>query len=156
MAHRGMCRQKVSIHAPVKVRLQSQSNRWLCHGVSIHAPVKVRLSLSSMFMSGLPVSIHAPVKVRRCSWRACTGWRPCFNPRTREGATCYAACPIPNPPCFNPRTREGATACCWERPSEPEVSIHAPVKVRPHAQAGPHHHRAGFNPRTREGATPLE
>ena len=97
------------------------------------------------------VSIHAPVRVRRAAHapRRCL---PCFNPRTREGATA-------RPDAVNDRGN---------------VSIHAPVRVRqgskrcisalckfqsPHPCGGDVSRwiapncAPGFNPRTREGAT---
>ena len=54
----------VSIHAPVKVRLEYDPKTQTLSGVSIHAPVKVRLFLSEDSYLR-EVSIHAPVKVRR-------------------------------------------------------------------------------------------
>ena len=54
----------------------------------------------------------------------------CFNPRTREGATCGYS-PDKVVECsFNPRTREGATDTYRITDEEIDVSIHAPVKVR--------------------------
>ena len=99
--------------------------------------------------------------------------RPCFNPRTRKGATGGSGFRHPDDPfqsthpqgCdrnapeshaaarrFNPRTRKGATritpwtGCCMT------VSIHAPARVRPwdHDRRPA---RSSFNPRTRKGAT---
>ena len=55
---------RVSIHAPVRVRLFQVLVAAKDFIVSIHAPVRVRLG------GGLPVNLN-----------------PGFNPRTREGAT---------------------------------------------------------------------
>ena len=54
-----------------------------------------------------------------------------FNPRTREGATSPRARGITLIWGFNPRTREGATVCSRRDSICRGVSIHAPVKVRP-------------------------
>ena len=53
----------VSIHAPVKERLDiMQNEKTVC--VSIHAPVKERLYPSGRCRFFMSVSIHAPVKER--------------------------------------------------------------------------------------------
>ena len=57
-------RIKVSIHAPVRERLNIYSAVGCCHKVSIHAPVRERLASSSIFYSSFS-----------------------FNSRSREGAT---------------------------------------------------------------------
>ncbi len=141
----------VSIHAPVKVRLNVCWFFWRCTSVSIHAPVKVRPSLFTQKQINLNVSIHAPVKVRP----APIGWAYLafsFNPRTREGATHCSYNGARSNKCFNPRTREGATMSVdssgdaqvfqsthpWRCDLSTSylyrraysVSIHAPVKVR--------------------------
>ena len=75
----------VSIHAPVKVRLEYDPKTQTLSGVSIHAPVKVRreksllpspplgfnsrtregaTQISLIYWKKTFVSIHAPVKVR--------------------------------------------------------------------------------------------
>ena len=54
----------VSIHAPVKVRLNNIIDFRLQSIVSIHAPVKVRLTEYVIEVEEKLVSIHAPVKVR--------------------------------------------------------------------------------------------
>ena len=54
---------------------------------------------------------------------------------------------------FNPRTREGATQfISTYAPDDVEVSIHAPVRVRPLSLLCVLR-KESFNPRTREGAT---
>ena len=99
---------------------------------------------------------------------------PCFNPRTREGATLLHTGRRGGSLCFNPRTREGATVDGGSSRGKRHVSIHAPVKVRHSYQLlcrflaefqSTHPWRCdlvisfvpprdnGFNPRTREGAT---
>ena len=97
------------------------------------------------------VSIHAPVRVRRAAHapRRCL---PCFNPRTREGATHLRPNRAPAQSGFNPRTREGATHPQRLGQAVLSVSIHAPVRVRPGACNRPCTGGC-FNPRTREGAT---
>ena len=97
----------VSIHAPVKVRLNQivPDNDYFV--VSIHAPVKVRLFFDKddfilegfnprtregatkalfNFAISFIVSIHAPVKVRLLPDNI-RRFQKSFNPRTREGAT---------------------------------------------------------------------
>ncbi len=75
--------------------------------VSIHAPVWVRRCMVLPFLHDFKVSIHAPVWVRHWHTLSRGEW-PCFNSRTRVGAT--------NPGCR-------MTNCYL-------VSIHAPVWVR--------------------------
>ncbi len=122
---------RVSIHAPVKVRLIRL--RGVPKGVlvSIHAPVKVRLFCWQISAAYFAVSIHAPVKVR-------------LDTR-RVGCVRIVR--------FNPRTCKGATSRGAELLLITFVSIHAPVKVR-HGrviQIIPGY--VGFNPRTCKGAT---
>src|SRR5512133_473030 len=97
----------VSIHAPVKVRLNVRFHWWLnrsfnprtckgatavvaysivANGVSIHAPVKVRLRDCGLPEVQSQVSIHAPVKVR-LNLLSLQIADLCFNPRTCKGAT---------------------------------------------------------------------
>ena len=54
--------------------------------------------------------------------------------------------------CFNPRTHEGATVIARVQDWMSDVSIHAPMRVRPEAPP-PTPSSASFNPRTHEGAT---
>ena len=54
----------VSIHAPVKGRLESVGGMYWGAAVSIHAPVKGRRPLVGIFDDPGLVSIHAPVKGR--------------------------------------------------------------------------------------------
>ena len=54
--------------------------------------------------------------------------------------------------CFNSRTREGATSKVMAMLSGKNVSIHAPVRVRPTA-CNNYCILLSFNSRTREGAT---
>ena len=99
--------------------------------VSIHAPVKGRRRLSRGPPHAAPVSIHAPVKGRRFP---CTGFLSvvCFNPRPREGATQPLHPAISARASFNPRPREGANSGPFVVFPLGMVSIHAPVKGRPH------------------------
>ena len=141
---------KVSIHAPVKVRLNSpisSSSKW---GFNPRTREGATILLSAKKKS-LSVSIHAPVKVRQ---------RAKFKGMDID--------------CFNPRTREGATILMESQMSQRLVSIHAPVKVRLKFALknrelrefqSTHPWRCdwvkilyfcsylSFNPRTREGAT---
>ena len=55
--------------------------------VSIHAPVRVRLGGRLRILRRLLVSIHAPVRVRPFIFVFPVLSAFCFNPRTREGAT---------------------------------------------------------------------
>ena len=55
-------------------------------GVSIHAPVKVRLNVRPEEIKTCIVSIHAPVKVRQ-NFHGKKWKRKSFNSRTCEGAT---------------------------------------------------------------------
>ena len=55
-------------------------------GVSIHAPVRVRLDFYSGEFAFLSVSIHAPVRVRQ-RLKLIRLMLNSFNSRTREGAT---------------------------------------------------------------------
>jgi len=98
------------------------------------------------------VSIHAPARLRRGRTDLETGAvtfqsthpRGCdddqvlrhdvltgFNPRTREGATSRIRARHMLSARFNPRTREGATQTPPCPLPVPEVSIHAPARVRP-------------------------
>ena len=56
---------------------------------------------------------------------------------------------------FNSRTRKGATVLRTRLVPEWEVSIHAPVRVRPAHHPRRHAGRGCFNSRTRKGATLL-
>ena len=55
----------VSIHAPVKGRLDTYIHQQTEHYVSIHAPVKGRLLFLGHHSGQGKVSIHAPVKGRQ-------------------------------------------------------------------------------------------
>ena len=81
------------------------------------------------------VSIHAPVKVRHPTYLG-NSLLGRFNPRTREGATKRQYSIGKRYCCFNPRTREGATEEKTPCQQLGYVSIHAPVKVRPHQKIG--------------------
>ena len=54
---------QVSIHAPVRVRLEGAKKLFMQVVVSIHAPVRVRL-IAEFAKALITVSIHAPVRVR--------------------------------------------------------------------------------------------
>ena len=97
--------------------------------VSIHAPVKVRQPTEKVGKN-LPVSIHAPVKVRPKTLNISTVlFRFQFtHPWRCDWITFISFCIIP---CFNSRTREGATCIQYHHLTFLLVSIHAPVKVRP-------------------------
>ena len=98
--------------------------------VSIHAPARVRPWLSLTWgLAGLFQSTHP---------QGCDGLRPTWWGRR---------------PCFNPRTRKGATGRAYALLAEEMlVSIHAPARVRHRRADGPGRRRR-FNPRTRKGAT---
>ena len=60
-----------------------------------------------------------------------------FNPRTREGCDLLSIDLETFLWNFNPRTREGCDALSIEAvPSEPKISIHAPVKGATQRRAG--------------------
>ena len=75
---------QVSIHAPVRMRPRhGRSNATVV--VSIHAPVRMRLYWVDDDIDGY-VSIHAPVRMRQEN-RGVQIRMNCFNSRTREDAT---------------------------------------------------------------------
>ncbi len=126
---------KVSIHAPVWVRRLWIGSCWSVGVVSIHAPVWVRPAAWPISIPCNRVSIHAPVWVRlpRASSRrryprfqfthpcGCDPWLPSDPPERR---------------CFNSRTRVGATIASSFFIFFANVSIHAPVWVRPYQFTG--------------------
>ena len=99
------------------------------HVVSIHAPVWVRLPEWAIYPLEYGVSIHAPVWVRQLLVRYLTineGFQfthPC-------GCDCMATVGQLAGPCFNSRTRVGATSLNPPQLPYLLVSIHAPVWVR--------------------------
>ena len=102
-------RAAISIHAPLRVRLERATDGAEHGYISIHAPLRVRPALSStstnavQFQSthpygcdkihptqkqiGLLISIHAPLRVRQNSPDAEANRIINFNPRTLTGAT---------------------------------------------------------------------
>ena len=143
---------RVSIHAPIRVRHFSSHSCHMTSYVSIHAPIRVRhgekdIKLAEMllFQSTHPygcdglvdftfhvlgVSIHAPIRVRRqhrvshISLRAVSIHAPI---RVRHVCVSFlSSCRR-----FNPRTHTGATGWSWDDACTGDVSIHAPIRVRP-------------------------
>ena len=101
-------KQHVSIHAPVWVRPRNPFVCRLIFRVSIHAPVWVRLCT--------PI-LHKPLK-----WFQFT--HPCgCDMSTRPSSSSSSS--------FNSRTRVGATWAALDFAAGRDVSIHAPVWVRP-------------------------
>ena len=151
MRFRFLTPNKVSIHAPVWVRLGRRSYSasgilfQFTHpcGCDIPSPLKryatlrfnsrTRVGATFCQAYGLPlyeVSIHAPVWVRlqryakpgRSDWFQFT--HPCgCDPRPRDIVNFWIS--------FNSRTRVGATSKPKPSTDKQHVSIHAPVWVRP-------------------------
>ena len=119
--------------------------------VSIHAPVRVRLNAALLLAAVNRFNSRTREGATPFSVRPVA--EPCgFNSRTREGATknqqnCYQVSS-----CFNSRTREGATQVHKLNELSNPVSIHAPVRVR-HNKTVMSWVCISFNSRTREGAT---
>ena len=127
----GLFSVPVSIHAPVKVRqaalflttASDSFNSRTCEGAT---------NADDFNIISPDVSIHAPVKVRH--FRGGVFCPPeSFNSRTCEGATKNNAKLFSSKGGFNSRTCEGATLMLFHCLPVAEVSIHAPVKVRPDA-----------------------
>ena len=76
--------------------------------VSIHAPVRERLDGDVVLFDANPVSIHAPVRERR-NTAMISGITAGFNSRSREGAT-LPADTTEKLAGFNSRSPEGATS----------------------------------------------
>ena len=119
----------VSIHAPVRVRPAFRRTPGSCLSRFNPRTREGATGSPPCSFSGSGVSIHAPVRVRRFFIRGIIVIIR-FNPRTREGATIENPLMKPTSISFNPRTREGATVVIDCGLQAPDVSIHAPVRVR--------------------------
>ena len=75
----------VSIHAPVRVRLEQGADGVIISGFNPRTREGATVSIASFFWRSC-VSIHAPVRVRPGERHNAVSVER-FNPRTREGAT---------------------------------------------------------------------
>ena len=145
---------RVSIHAPVRERPATSARGSSPRQVSIHAPVRERpcqtVEPALVFSCFNPrprkgATIVREVRITKIEgfnprprkgatrrWRAASRTCRSFNPRPRKGATGRITIHGRGNGGFNPRPRKGATPRGFAPSTRFGVSIHAPVRERPH------------------------
>ena len=100
--------------------------------ISIHAPSRERLSTNTGTAAHVDISIHAPSRERRLIQLSFIKLFSNFNPRSLAGATRIHFKLNLTSSNFNPRSLAGATTIFLNEVINYVISIHAPSRERPY------------------------
>ena len=141
----------ISIHAPMRGRLQGLSCQVQGRKISIHAPMRGRQNIILVCLKHLhfnprphagatstpgshqcpdTISIHAPMRGRRTGLERFYRALRNFNPRPHAGATHQRDHAALTHEYFNPRPHAGATMALKLLLLMIQISIHAPMRGR--------------------------